>query len=106
MKPLLVRELPVGNWLYESKFDDYRAVAFKSGKKVRLVSRNQTSFNDAYPSLVAALKTLPAEKVIIDGEIAALDEAGRSSFQLLQSYGSDQKPPLIYYAFDLFDVVF
>jgi bifunctional non-homologous end joining protein LigD len=102
VKALLVRELPVGsNWLYEAKLDGYRALAFKSGKEVHLVSRNQNRFDSNYPQLVDALKSLSAKNAIIDGEIAALDDRGRSSFQLLQNYGSDHKPPLVYYAFDL-----
>jgi bifunctional non-homologous end joining protein LigD len=44
MKALLVPALPAGNWLYEMKYDGYRALAFKSGSDVQLVSRNQTSF--------------------------------------------------------------
>jgi bifunctional non-homologous end joining protein LigD len=88
-------------WIYETIFDGYRALAYKTGRKVRLVSRNQKSFNDNYPQLVSAVKSLSAENAIIDGEIAALDESGRSSFQLLQNYGSDQKSPIVYYGFDL-----
>jgi bifunctional non-homologous end joining protein LigD len=101
MMALRVRELPVGNWLYEMKFDGYRALAFKTGKEVRLLSRNQTLFNDNYPQLVDSLKTLKAKSFIIDGEIAALDEHGRSSFQRLQSYALRKGIPLVYYAFDL-----
>ena len=48
---LRVRELPVGDWMYEMKFDGYRALAFKAGKEVRLLSRNRTLFN-AIPSLL------------------------------------------------------
>jgi bifunctional non-homologous end joining protein LigD len=100
MMARLVERLPTGKWLYELKFDGYRALAFKTGQEVRLVSRNQVVFK--YPQLANALKSLPAQNVIIDGEIAALDDEGRSSFQLLQGYGSgEQGPPLIYYAFDL-----
>jgi bifunctional non-homologous end joining protein LigD len=80
MKALPVEKLPEGDWLYEIKFDGYRALAFKDGKDVRLVSRNKKAFD--YPQLLDALKLLPAERVILDGEIAALDEKGRSSFQL------------------------
>jgi bifunctional non-homologous end joining protein LigD len=101
MKALRVRELPTGNWLYEMKFDGYRALAFKAGAEVRLLSRNRTLFNDNYPVLVDALKSLKAKNFIIDGEIAALDQHGRSSFQLLQSYGIRKQIPLVYYAFDL-----
>jgi bifunctional non-homologous end joining protein LigD len=100
MKALPVEKLPEGDWLYEIKHDGYRALAFKDSKDVRLVSRNRNEFN--YPQLVYALKLLPAEHVILDGEIAALDENGRSSFQLLQDYKrSEQRVPLVYYVFDL-----
>jgi len=84
---------------YEIKFDGYRALAFKDGKGVRLVSRNQKEFN--YPQLLDALKLLPAQEVILDGEIAVLDEKGRSSFQLLQIFKSSGGVPLLYYVFDL-----
>ena len=60
MNPLQVRELPVGNWIYELKFDGYRALAFKADKEVRLVSRNRTVFNNDYPQLIDSLKLLTA----------------------------------------------
>jgi bifunctional non-homologous end joining protein LigD len=101
MMALWVRELPVGDFMYEMKFDGYRALAFKAGEEVRLRSRNRTLFNESYPQLVEALKSLKAKSFIMDGEIAALDEQGRSSFQLLQSYGTRKQIPLVYYAFDL-----
>jgi len=66
---------------------------------VRLVSRNQKDFN--YPQLLDALKLLPAERVTLDGEIDALDEKGRSSFQLHQIFKSTGNVPLVYFAFDL-----
>jgi len=101
MKALSVEKLPEGNWLYELKFDGYRALAFKAGKEVRLISRNRTNFDNDYPVLIDALKSLGAKQATIDGEIAALDDQGRSSFQLLQSYGKAKQTPLVYYAFDL-----
>jgi len=101
MMALRARELPVGNWLYEMKFDGYRALAFKAGSEVRLLSRNRTLFNDDYPRLVDSLKVLKPKSCTLDGEIAALDQQGRSSFQLLQSYGIRKGIPLVYYAFDL-----
>ena len=100
MMALRFQDLPVGNWLYELKFDGHRALAFKAGKEVRLVSRNRKSFDD-YPQIINALKLLTAKEATIDGEITALDDAGRSSFKLLQSYGKDKQTPLVYYAFDL-----
>jgi bifunctional non-homologous end joining protein LigD len=101
MNALRVRDLRGGNWLHELKFDGYRALAFKAGKEVRLASRNQKTFNNAYPQLIDALKLLNAKEATIDGEITALDDEGKSSFQLLQSYGQAKQTPLVYYAFDL-----
>jgi bifunctional non-homologous end joining protein LigD len=99
MNALPVQKLPEGDWLYEIKFDGYRALAFKDGKDLRLVSRNKKAFD--YPQLLDALKLLSADRVILDGEIAALDEKGRSSFQLLQLFKSSGDVPLVYYVFDL-----
>jgi bifunctional non-homologous end joining protein LigD len=101
MKTLPVTDLPVGDWIYEMKFDGYRVLAFKAGKEVRLISRNRTNFDNDYPQLIDSLKSLMAKQAALDGEIAALDDQGRSSFQLLQSYGKAKKTPLVYYAFDL-----
>jgi bifunctional non-homologous end joining protein LigD len=100
MAALRVPDLPVGE-LYELKFDGYRALAFKAGKEVRLISRNRTNFDNDYPQLIDAMKSLAAKSVTIDGEITALDDQGKSSFQLLQSYGKAKQTPLVYYAFDL-----
>jgi bifunctional non-homologous end joining protein LigD len=80
MKALVVRDFPAGDWLYEMKFDGYRALAFKAGKEVRPVSRNRTNFDNDYPPLIDALKLLSAKQAIIDGEIAALDDEGKTSF--------------------------
>jgi bifunctional non-homologous end joining protein LigD len=83
MKALPIEKLPEGDWLYEIKFDGYRALVFEEGKDVRLVSRNKKAFD--YPQLLDALKKSPAQ-LILDGEIAARDEQGRSSFQLPQMF--------------------
>jgi bifunctional non-homologous end joining protein LigD len=99
MKALPVEKLPEGDWLNEVKHDGYRAMAFKHGEDVRLVSRNKKELN--YRHLQDALKLLPPEHVVLDGEMAALDEKGRSSFQLLQLYKRTGNVPLVYYVFDL-----
>jgi bifunctional non-homologous end joining protein LigD len=104
MMALRVQDLPAGNWLYELKFDGYRALAFKAGKGVRLVSRNRTNFDNVYPQLIDALKSLNAKEATIDGEITALDDEGNSSFQLLQSYGISKRIPFVYYVFDLLNL--
>src|SRR5690349_19860327 len=77
-------KLPEGDkWRYEIKLDGFRAIAFKSGGKLHLRSRNDKDFNLKYPAIVTALTTIPDETVI-DGEIVALDESGRPSFNALQ----------------------
>jgi DNA ligase D-like protein (predicted ligase) len=99
---LLLRktELPQGaNWLYELKYDGFRAVAFKTGRQVQLRSRNDNDFNARYPAVVQALAGLPDETVV-DGEVVALDESGRPSFNALQNYGSTNAT-LLYYVFDV-----
>jgi DNA ligase D-like protein (predicted ligase) len=99
---LLLRtdRLPEGpNLAYELKLDGYRAIAFKSGGNVHLRSRNDKDFNMRYPAIVKALSAMPDETVI-DGEIVALDESGRPSFNALQNYGSSQTP-ILYYLFDV-----
>jgi len=98
---LLLRtsELPHGvAWLHELKFDGFRAIGFKSANRVHLRSRNDNDFNTRYPHVAKALSKLPDETVI-DGEIVALDEQGRPSFNALQNYGS-AKTPILYYVFD------
>jgi bifunctional non-homologous end joining protein LigD len=87
------------NWQYEVKLDGFRAIAFKSAGKVHLRSRNDKDFSNRYPAIVKALSALPDETVI-DGEIVALDEAGRPSFNSLQNYGSSNTP-ILYYVFDV-----
>src|SRR5262249_52355055 len=100
MQALLVEKLPEGDdWLYEIKHDGYRALAFKKGKDVRLVSLNNKAFDS--PALLSDLKLLSAERAVLDGEIAAFDEKGRSSFQLLQLFKISGGVPLVYYVFDL-----
>ena len=99
---LLLRtdRLPEGpNQGDELKLDGYRALAIKTGGRVKLRSRNDNDFNGRYPAIVNALSAMPDETVI-DGEVVALDELGRPSFNLLQNYGS-AGAQLIYYVFDV-----
>lgn len=99
---LLLRtdKLPEGDrWFYQLKLDGYRAIAFKSGGKLNLRSRNDNDFTRRYPGILKGLTKL-SEETVIDGEIVAFDEDGRPSFNVLQNYGSSTAP-VIYYVFDL-----
>jgi bifunctional non-homologous end joining protein LigD len=103
MKAKLVDEPPThGDWIYELKFDGIRAIAIKAKSKVRLMSRNENKLDGRFPEIVEAVEKLPLEECVIDGEVVALDEEGRSSFQLLQGLEMERrKSPLRFYAFDL-----
>src|SRR5207248_6084130 len=103
MKPRLTEKPPTaGDWMYELKFDGIRAIAVKIDKKVSLLSRNENELAERFPEIVEAIKNLPAQECVIDGEVVALDDEGRSSFQLLQALEMEgRKSPVYFYAFDL-----
>jgi len=103
MKPKLLEKPPAGgDWIYELKFDGIRALAVKTDNKISLISRNQNQLGARFPEIVDAVKALPLLECVVDGEIVALDEEGRSSFQLLQAREmGGAKPPEYFYAFDL-----
>jgi bifunctional non-homologous end joining protein LigD len=86
-------------WEYQLKLDGYRALAFKSDNKVHLRSRNDNDFTRRYPGVVRGLAQLPNDTVI-DGEIVALDEGGRPSFNALQN-SNGSPTPIVYYVFDV-----
>jgi bifunctional non-homologous end joining protein LigD len=99
-------------WLFEIKWDGYRAIAFVEADKLRLVSRNQNDLTKAYPELHELPQHINARTAILDGEIVALDEEGRPSFSLMQQrtgVGEGGRRirrtrddiPVVYYAFDL-----
>src|SRR5271167_1338189 len=71
-------------WLYEIKWDGYRAIAFLDGASVRLDSRSQNDLTAAYPELHSIGECVKANNAILDGEIVALDEMGWPSFGLMQ----------------------
>ena len=103
IEPMLLlptASLPAGDsWVYELKLDGYRAIAFKTNGQRYLRSRNDKDFNQKYPAIALGLSGLPDETVI-DGELVALDDSGRPSFNLLQNYGSGGAP-VFYYVFDV-----
>ncbi|MGH7312209.1 MAG: DNA ligase D [Candidatus Rokuibacteriota bacterium] len=72
-------------WLFEPKYDGVRLLAFRDGARVELSMRSGQEVTERYPELVAALRALPLERFLIDGEIVAVDGDGRPSFQRLQA---------------------
>ncbi|WEK33489.1 MAG: non-homologous end-joining DNA ligase [Candidatus Pseudobacter hemicellulosilyticus] len=88
------------DWLFEMKWDGYRAVADWSKGKLKLYSRNGISFIDKYPIIAEALTRLKHD-CVLDGEIVVMDEKGRPRFQLLQHYAEDPRWPIAYYIFDI-----
>ncbi|TAL60951.1 MAG: DNA ligase D [Legionella sp.] len=89
-------------WLYEVKFDGYRILAFKKGKKVSLKSRNNIDWTDALSSVAQAIAQLPYTNLILDGEVVVLDKQGHSDFQLLQNSIKAKEPAaFVYFVFDL-----
>ena len=99
------------NWLFEIKWDGYRAVAFIDDEKIRLLSRNHNDLLPRYPELRYLPKFVKAKTAILDGEVVVLDDNGRPSFSLMQQrtgirqHGRQAAPnadlPILYYVFDL-----
>ena len=99
------------DWLFEIKWDGYRAIAFLENCCTRLVSRNQNDLTPRYPELKDMAKFLQAKTAILDGEVVALDKEGRASFTLMQQRtgfrpggrrgAANADVPVLYYAFDL-----
>jgi DNA ligase D-like protein (predicted ligase) len=100
MECLAVPKLPEGpEWLYEIKWDGYRALAINCEGKLSLYSRNRKSFHRQYVQVFEALRELPPNTVL-DGEIVALDDTGRPNFNLLQHFRA-KASKICYFVFDL-----
>jgi bifunctional non-homologous end joining protein LigD len=88
------------NWLFEIKWDGYRALAIKSNKEVKILSRNQRLLNDKFKQVKEAVENIEGN-FILDGEIVVLDKYGRPKFNLIQNYSPGKNGTLIYYVFDI-----
>jgi len=99
------------NWLFEPKLDGVRAIALIQMGNVKLISRRGLDATHQYPALAEEVVRQPAQQMILDGEIVAMDEEGRPSFQVLQQRlnltrkadidRAEAKIPVIYYVFDI-----
>ena len=101
----LVKEPPKGDeWLHELKFDGYRMICHLNRGEITFWSRNAKDWTERFPKIGKAVKGLGISTVILDGEIVAMDAAGRTSFQKLQqAFGKTGDAGL---AFHLFDVLY
>lgn len=104
VKPMLatlVDKIPAEEgWIYEIKWDGYRALALCNEDKVDLISRNNKKFNDKFYPITSALQKLKLNAVL-DGEIVVLQNTGATSFGSLQNWRSEADRELIYYVFDV-----
>lgn len=98
-------------WMYELKYDGYRLLAAREDAAPVLRSRNGNDLTDTFPEIARAVSALPFDAVVLDGEVAVLDEDGRPSFQRLQKRGRMSRRseiqraaielPATFFAFDL-----
>ena len=98
-------------WLFELKLDGYRLIASKSKGEALLLTRNGNDYTGVFPEIARAVKALPYDDIIIDGEVVVSDERGIPSFSRLQKRGRLSSPmeikraavelPSTFYAFDL-----
>jgi bifunctional non-homologous end joining protein LigD len=87
------------DWIFEIKWDGYRAITEKKGKTIRFYSRNGLSFTELYPEVAEEFKKIKKD-CVLDGEIVVLNEEGKPSFQKLQQFDENRTLPILYYVFD------
>jgi bifunctional non-homologous end joining protein LigD len=90
-------------WLFEIKWDGYRAIAELKDSGNKLYSRNGLTFDKAYPKVFEGLKAIK-KNAVIDGEIVVFDENGKPNFQKLQNYQSRDKYAIQYFVFDILEL--
>ena len=98
-------------WIFELKLDGYRLLAAKRANDVKLVTRNGNDYTEVFPEIARALRAVPLDNFIIDGEVVVLDNEGKPSFSLMQRRGALNNPhdikrlsielPSTFFAFDL-----
>jgi len=93
MAPTLVREaFHRDGWVFEEKVDGWRILAYKDGVRVRLVSRNGRDHTRRFPDIAAAVSTLLARSLVLDGEVAIYDEKLRSRFDGCENQTQTRSP--------------
>jgi bifunctional non-homologous end joining protein LigD len=99
------------DWIFEPKLDGYRVLVVRAGNDAKLLTRNGNDCGSAFPEVQRAVAALPFQRLLLDGEVVALDEEGKPSFQRLQGRARLRRPidirhatvrcPVTYYGFDL-----
>ena len=104
IKPMLAllsaHSINEAGYLYELKWDGFRAIAQIHQHNVNIKSRNDKSFNDKFYPLISSLSTLDHD-LILDGEIVVLDDHGYPDFAALQTWRSEADGTLVFYLFDI-----
>jgi bifunctional non-homologous end joining protein LigD len=99
----LTDTIPKGaDWIFEMKFDGYRAQIAISGSKVVVYTRNGHDWTEQFRVILPPLKALTTGSLLLDGEIVAIDKAGRTNFSMLKT-GIAAGIPLKFYAFDILE---
>lgn len=88
------------DWVFEEKYDGIRAIAERRGDRVRLSSRTGQDLTAGFAEVADALRALPDDDLVLDGELVVFDRAGVSRFQLLQRRGVDARVRPVYVVFD------
>jgi bifunctional non-homologous end joining protein LigD len=98
----LAEKLPTGRgWLYEAKWDGYRTVAYVTNGDAELRTRKDQDYTERFSAIAGAVpRALRTSNCVLDGEVCAIDEEGRTSFSAMQKGGY----PLVYYVFDLLEL--
>ena len=102
MLATLATELPTGpGWLFEVKWDGYRAITSIRGGEATLTSRRGNDLTERFSSVAKeVVKATRTPHCVLDGEVCALDESGRTSFSAMQQGNA----PLVYYVFDVLEI--
>lgn len=90
-------------WIFEIKWDGYRAIGEVTKDSVKLYSRNGISFHEKFHPITEALSTIETP-MVLDGEVVVTDEDGKPSFQLLQQFEDNPDLPIRYQVFDILEL--
>ena len=98
----LSQKVPKGKeWISEIKYDGYRIISYVENGKAQMLSRNDKDYTYKFKSIASALKEIEQDSFVVDGEVVAFDEKGRSDFGLLQTSIKKNNGDFYYVIFDL-----